>query len=97
MLEIVVVSLVAAVFLVAYLRSRLFRCPGCGFRSDVDHLVEASGEAPYCAYCGTQMNYVGRKSDAWRARLTGSELEPRAKASEVEPEGVVEYLVGWVR
>ena len=77
----------------AYLRTRLFRCPDCDFRSDYDHIVEATREAPYCAYCGAHMDYVGRKADAWQARLTGAELEPRSKAADVEPEG----LLGWIR
>lgn len=85
-------GLFALLIVVAYFRKRLFRCPDCEFRSDHDHIVEASGEAPYCAYCGAHMDYVGRRTDAWKAKFTGEDLSPRAKAAEVEPEGVLRWL-----
>lgn len=75
---------------VGYFSTRLFRCPDCGFRSDVDHVVEVSGEAPYCAYCGSHTDYIGRKIDAWRARVVGEDLSVICKAEDVESEGVLQ-------
>jgi len=54
---------------VMYLRQRLYKCPECLHRSDYDHIAEVNEEAPFCPYCGTKTEYIGRKWDAWTHRL----------------------------
>lgn len=57
------------VLTIAYLRRRLYKCPECYHRSDYDHIAEVTEERPYCPYCGTKTEFIGRKYQAWLYRL----------------------------
>lgn len=80
MWEYILVGTVVLVLVVVYFRKKLFRCPECDFRLDYDHIVEVTDEAPYCPYCGTHTDYVGRKWQAWSAKVRRADLEPVRKA-----------------